>query len=227
MTRDRKGGVSFLLMLSAIDMLTASLVCAIVLFVVLVGSDAASQRVTPSTGMATAPSLIEAISPADSAGISMVGLVGALQSDVAPFDDFVKLIVAAGKWKLQRFRLPPGEHRLQVAQAPQSAALIIHSVKGARKIVAIRCAKYEPRITLTFEPELTFQSSCPPSPDARGIAVPAGTQLVGVFSGPVARMGDWTTKNARRLDGEADELTIITTKDVSLGDRIPLMGFLR
>src|SRR5262245_57202953 len=106
----QSSGLGMMLIISAIDMLIASLVCMVAIFVVLVGSDV-SNVIVRGGAAETAPSILQVCSPDGGTGVTLNGLQGQSAVRTVPIDDLGKQVLPGNSWLVQTFIIPPGQQQ--------------------------------------------------------------------------------------------------------------------
>src|SRR5580692_7876537 len=134
----RKSSVGTLLILAAIDMLTASLVCAVVLFLVLVGSESNEAAITPGAEMFNAPS-IAFIYFTGPVGPTLSNTPATLREITSHQDPILQSLFGDTSYSLQTYQIKGGQHQLVIEQVSTAAMVEIYPGNGVPLRLVITC----------------------------------------------------------------------------------------
>jgi hypothetical protein len=213
-TASTNGGIRLLLIFSAIDMLTASLVCAIVLFVVLVGGQAQQAAALPGTGRTAAPSILEVISPGTSGGVELSKFKEHSRSQIPPYDELAQQVIP-GPWLVQNFTLPPGVPAFSIGKISQIAAMFVYTGAGEKFRIFLRCATFDRPVAIIFQRKLAIDGTCGGAEPAPQVKFPVGARvLVLADTQPRAEWAptDWKVINSHAGSSTYDARLLEATK---------------
>lgn len=240
--KGKSSTLNLMLILSAIDMLSAALVCSIVLFVVLVGSNAAEQ--SDKTNMLESFSIVEiffrglpqqfpAISANRPLDLPDATIVSQVDKWFARFFGVPPRTAAAGPNSVYQKAVivPPQIAELEFfapGNGPMTAELRVSFGDGRVEIIIIRCASTSPseRPRLVLKPELAFGRVCP-SNALNDIVIEAGIPVhVGYSARSVVNQSFGANPDYDRLVivAGAENRFAKSKNDVSISRNIALVG---
>lgn len=218
-SRRISSGMTLMLLLSAIDLLTAALVCGIVLFVVLVGGGEAGQENANSDRLASAPSVVEVVSGADAEVPRILDVKNMMSANTADSETFGSQKLQGTNWRVDTYVLSPGQHQFAIKQLQHPTRVIVHSGSGAVIDLLFGCGKSDQPLFVRFDPPLSVSGSCVPSAPL----IPAtfsfgmGTRLL-VASGYPSGEATWSTSDWNVDKPEANSSGV---KSIVLKGKVP------
>jgi hypothetical protein len=172
----KKSSVGTLLILAAIDMLTASLVCAVVLFLVLVGSESSEVAATSGAEVHDAPS-IAFVYFSGSAGPALAGAAAAPLESTNTDDPLLSAVLGVAPYSVQTYRIKGGEHRLVIERSSAVALLEIYPGNGNPLRLVVACKILNAPVTVSFGNESVIDGSCSPTDSSPAVTFPKGTRI--------------------------------------------------
>ena len=155
-------GLTLMLVFSAVDLLTAALVCGVVLFIVLAGAHGPLQA-SEETLSGAAPMLVEIVSmgtdPSASPRLSVRGVpirVGAEADSVV----WAGVPVQQGAARLSAFLIGGNASRFQVMNLTASTVISVQSGNHGKSEFLLRCLKFPWTATLVIERPADSSDTC-------------------------------------------------------------------
>jgi hypothetical protein len=182
--RRPKSSTSTLLILSAIDMLTASLVCAVVLFVVLVGAEGDASPQQSSAEQFSAPSVVFIYSHGTSAAIK--GRAPAPKASTSRPDPYLAAVFGAAPYASQRYEIPAGQHEIEIETIDAPIAVEIFPGTGRSILILAECHRIDIPLVVAIGEQVEVRGACAaadrtqvnyPDKTSLSFAVPSGTPL--------------------------------------------------
>ena len=165
-----------MLLLAAIDMLTAALVCGVVLFVVLVGGQSESEAANRGAADLSAPSVVELVTTS-TALPDIPDAERRITTALKDRDDLAKQYLSAPLW-VTSYYLKPGVHALSLQGVSSPLELIIHDGTGPVIRVVLRCGLPASVVFVDFLPRPRLQGECSaPAQPPTALAFAASTQI--------------------------------------------------
>jgi hypothetical protein len=170
----RRSSVGTLLILAAIDMLTASLVCAVVLFLVLVGSQSEEPAAASGSDRFNAPSiaLIYFKGPFG----PTLGTAAAAVEMSSHDDPLLRALLGPPPYSVQTYQIKGGEHQLVIKQS-SVALLEVYPGNGSPARIAIACRIGDNALTVSFGRETGIDGSCVANDASPPVIYPQDTRI--------------------------------------------------
>src|SRR6516164_4974061 len=128
--RRKRSSISILLLLSAIDMLSAALVCGVVLFVVLVGGQA-NESDAAGNGALAAPSLLLVYGPEGKPGPVPVSVGRPATPETASTSDpYLTVLFAGASFESEEYWIQPGIYRVSFRDSDHPFAIELYPGTG-------------------------------------------------------------------------------------------------
>jgi hypothetical protein len=171
----RRSSVGTLLILAAIDMLTASLVCAVVLFLVLVGSQSEEPAATSGSDRFNAPS-IALIYFKGPFGPTLGNTAAAAVERSSHEDPLLSALLGPPPYSVQTYQIKGGEHQLVIKQS-SVALLELYPGNGSPARIAIACRIGDNPVTVSFGRETGIDGSCAANDASPSVIYPQDTRI--------------------------------------------------
>ena len=193
----KRSSVATLLILAAIDMLTASLVCAVVLFLVLVGSQSEDAMATVGTDRFNAPSLAFVYFHGGQAP-KVSNQKAALLESTTQETPVLHALLGSGPYGLQTYRIDAGNHQFTLESAPGPTLIEIYPGDGDPMRLVVACNAIRGKLTVSFNHQHQVDGQCSPLGAAPSVAYPQGShiQFVQYLDQPFPQISadDWATE---------------------------------
>lgn len=172
----KRSSVATLLILAAIDMLTASLVCAVVLFLVLVGSQSEDAMATAGTDRFNAPSLAFVYFHGGQAPKVSNQKAAPLES-TSQETPALHALLGAGPYALQTYRIEAGNHQFTLESAPGPTLIEIYPGDGDPLKLVVACNGIRGKLTVTFNRHHQVDGQCSPLGAVPTVVYPQGSHI--------------------------------------------------
>jgi hypothetical protein len=212
--RLKRSSISILLILSAIDMLSAALVCGVVLFVVLVGGQA-NEGDAAGNGTFATPSLLFVYGPEGKPGPVPLSLRPPEAAEPISNSDYLLTLLLGGpRVELQSYMLQPGLHQLSFGGTDHPFAIKLYSGTGESIQLLVGCQHMDQPLTLSFAGSFHFTGSCP-SDDNSTMQLPARSRIRLVLRSDQPPPPGWTIEPSESGKGSSQIFTLRPTNDAA------------
>ena len=174
--RRKRSSSSVLLILSGIDMLSASLVCSVVLFVVLVGGQA-GDGATAGNGEFAAPALLDVFWPQGADGPTLDGHSPSTDSDsTVPISEPYYQFLGRSDMRSRSYVLGSASRHLSFTGIHRPFAFVFYPSSGAPVLILVGCVPAGERFTIVISSEVRFDGTCAAT-DTSPLPLPAHAHI--------------------------------------------------